>query len=82
MEFVNETYQVETGDSGIGFKCVNRLTSRFVTQTDVKSKYCIHPKNIPMMTSGLKVTWSLFKKPTGQGENPPYIWISKFTISK
>ena len=25
---VNETYQVETGDSGIGFKCVNRLTSR------------------------------------------------------
>jgi hypothetical protein len=36
MEFVNETYQVETGDSGIGFKCVNRLTSRFVLYTIIE----------------------------------------------
>jgi hypothetical protein len=28
MPMVNETYEVETGDSGIGFKCVKRLISR------------------------------------------------------
>ena len=27
MAMVNDTYEVETGDSGIGFKCVKRLTS-------------------------------------------------------
>jgi len=28
IPMVNDTYEVETGDSGIGFKCVKRLTSK------------------------------------------------------
>ena len=28
IPMVNDTYEVETGSSGIGFKCVKRLTSK------------------------------------------------------
>ena len=33
IPMVNDTYEVETGDSGIGFKCVKRLTSKDYAKT-------------------------------------------------
>jgi hypothetical protein len=45
IAMVNDTYEVETGDSGIGFKCVKRLTSKDYARTYLEDLWVLREES-------------------------------------
>lgn len=74
MEFVNETYQVETGDSGIGFKCVNRLTSREDALTYLSDLWILREAE-----SG-SIVGCVFAKLEAKEDGSPYVYIGLLAV--